>query len=460
VTHSDALSESLARARRAQAAWRRYSLSQRVRALRGVWRMLQAEREALAGLIASESGRPQAEVETHEFDAAGLLLDHFTRSAHRVLQDKAAWRPWMFLNKRAYVRQTPVGVVGLFSPGSSPFLVPFGDSLPAWVAGNAVLLVPPDRTRRTAVHLSERLRACGLLPEGLLEVAADGPGVPDAVVRQVDMVVFAGPAAEGCRLAALAGERLIPAVVDVGTEPVMIVAKDAMLERAAKAAFWARFGTGGSPFGLACVLVERPAYEGFCAQLLKEAEAFEGGRPLPPGGADAFKRQLDDARQKGAAVHGGEAVGEEGRSVSPALVLGAHEGMLVMREEAAGPALPVMSVRSVADAVEWTNSRPRGAAGASVWTRDLDRGEGLAASLETGAVSVNDVLGPYVFASLPCGASRGTGLLWRHSDAGLLLFCRPQSVWVHEWPAAGADPWWLPYSRAKARWLRLLSRLA
>jgi acyl-CoA reductase-like NAD-dependent aldehyde dehydrogenase len=422
--------------------------------------MLRSEREALVALIASESGRPEAEVETQELDAAGLLLDHFTRSAHRVLQDKAAWRSWVFLNKRAYVRQTPVGVVGLFTPGSSPFLVPFGDSLPAWVAGNAVLLVPSDRTRRTALRLSERLRACGLLPEGLLEVALREPGVPDAVARQVDMIVSSGSADEGRRLGAMAGERLIPAVVDIGAEPVMIVAKDAILERAAKAAVWARFGTGGPPFGLACVLVERPAYDGFCAHLVRESEALEGGRPLPPGGADAFRRQLDDARQKGGTVHGGGGLGQAEGRVSAALVLGAHEGMLVMREEAAGPVLPVMPVRSVADAVEWMNSRPCGPAGASVWTRDLDRGEVLAASLETGAVSVNDALGPYMFASLPCGAPRGAGMLWRHSDAGLLLFCRPQSVWVHEWPAAGADPWWLPYSRAKARWLRLLSRLA
>ena len=38
------------------------------------------------------------------------------------------------------------------------------------------------------------------------------------------------------------------------------------------------------------------------------------------------------------------------------------------------------------------------------------------------------------------------------------MFCEPQSVIVHEWPADQPELWWFPYSRLKSRILSFLAR--
>ncbi|MDE2290907.1 MAG: aldehyde dehydrogenase family protein [Elusimicrobia bacterium] len=457
------------RARAAQKVWLRYTMTQRVRAIRGLWASLARERERLVALVGEETGKPPAEFESMELAVAGLLLNHFTRSAHRVLQERAAALPWILLNKRAYVRRVPRGVVGLVTPWNMPFLIPLGDSVPALLAGNAVLLKPSEWTTRTALFLEERVRACGLLPEGLFQVCVGAGAVGAEVLKHVDMAVFTGSAATGRKVALAAAERLIPCVLELGGKHAMVVAPDAPLGRAVKAAVWGRFANSGQVcVGVERCLVHEDVYGEFCRRLEKETAALRPapaasydqdlGRIIFPAQLDVVERHLADAREKGARVVGGE-VDRERLTVTPALVFDAKPEMQVMREETFGPVLPVMPVRRVEEALVIANAGRHGLA-ASVWTRDLDRGEEWGALLESGLVSVNDVLIHYAAGALPFGGMKGSGLGRRHGDQGLAMFTQEQSVVVHEWPADVPDPWWFPYSRLKARAMAWLSRFA
>ncbi|HBL17074.1 MAG: hypothetical protein A2X36_06400 [Elusimicrobia bacterium GWA2_69_24] len=462
------LVERAERAREAQARWRRHSLAQRVRAVRGLWADLLSVRERLIGVIREETGKPAFEAGVMEADAAGCLVSHFTREAARVLSDQAAPKPWVFFNKRAYVRQVPRGVVGLITPWNMPFLIPFGDAVPALLAGNAVLLKPSEWTPRTALFLEERFRDCGLFPEGLLQVVTGGGGEGAALIGHVDMVLFTGSVATGKSVARAAAERMIPAVLELGGLHPMIVARDASLSRAVKAAVWGRFANCGQLcVGVERVFVERPLYPAFCQELVRETgalrqsleagDAADVGRLVTPGQLDRVERHLDDARAKGARVLGGEVLDRARLLVRPAIVLDATPEMLVMREETFGPVLPVMPVETLEDAVRLANESSLGLA-ASVWTADPRVGEAAATQLEAGLVGVNDVSSHYVFGALPFGGFKQSGMGRRHSDEGLRMFCQSQSVIVHEWPADSPDPWWFPYDRAKARLLELITR--
>ena len=122
-TASSDIAAALSLARDAQKKWRRYTVSQRVEALRRFWRKLQEERGALIAVIHAETGKPPAEIESMELDAALLILKYFTRNAHRLLQDRATPRPWVLINKRSYVRYVPRGVAGIVTPWNLPFLM-------------------------------------------------------------------------------------------------------------------------------------------------------------------------------------------------------------------------------------------------------------------------------------------------------------------------------------------------
>ena len=454
-------------ARRAATTWRRAGVSERVEILRKVWRELLARREEIAAVVCEETGKPAAEVELMELASCGLLVDHFCAEAPRLLGRKAAKTPWFFLNKRAYVRRVPRGVVGLICPWNLPFLIPFGDAFAAMLAGNAVLLKPSEWTTKTALWLESALASTGLLPEGLLTVVSGGGACGERVVDACDLVVFTGSIATGKAVAARAAAQLKPSILELGGKHPMIVLEDAPIERTSAAAVWAACANAGQVcVGVERVFIEAGAHDAFVERVRARLAAlrvgrgqdFDVGRFVVAALLDRAQAQLEDARQKGAQVTGGAVLDREGLLMAPALVTGARMDMAVMSEETFGPILPVMKVARAEEAVSLVNAGPYGLA-ASVWGGDLERAEALGELLEAGLVGINEPATHYALGGLPFGGMKSSGMWRRHGEEGFLAFTQPQSVLVHEWPAQMQDPWWFPYEKEKTSLLRRLMGL-
>jgi acyl-CoA reductase-like NAD-dependent aldehyde dehydrogenase len=462
-TSPETAAAKAAAARRAFRTWSRTDVSQRIEALRGVWRELAARRAEAAAVIREETGKPAAEIELIEFGSASLLVDHFSKSAGRLLNEKPARVPWLFLNKRAAVLRRPRGVIGIVSPWNMPFLIPFGDSFCAMLAGNAVLLKPSERTTRTALWLEDAVAATGLLPEGLLSVVPGRAEAGGRVVDAADLVMFTGSCATGKAVAARAAAQLKPAILELGGKHPMIVLADAPLERASAAAVWGACQNMGQVcVGVERVFVEGEAHDAFVEKVRARLGALrtsgadaEVGRFVFAPLLDRAQAQLEDARKKGARVIGGEVADRAGLRMAPALVLDARADMAVMSEETFGPVIPVMKVARAEEAVALCNEGGLGLA-ASVWSRDLEKAERLAAALDAGMTGVNEPGTHYAYGSLPFGGVKGSGMWRRHGDEGLLALTQAQSLLVHEWPLDVPDPWWFPY---EARKTSLLARL-
>ncbi len=210
-------------------------------------------------------------------------------------------------------------------------------------------------------------------------------------------------------------------------------------------------------------------YKKFCEMLEVELKTLRQtpdreygtdlGRLIYPGQLAVVERHLADAKEKGGRVVGGDVLDREGLVVRPAIVFNATPDMLCMKEETFGPVLAVSEMTSIDDAIRNFNDEPFGLS-ASIWTGDLRRGERLAAAMEVGLVSVNDVLSHYAICSLPFGGFKESGTGRRHSEEGLRMFCEPQSVLVHEFPSNHPELWWFPYDRLKSKILSWLVRLS
>jgi acyl-CoA reductase-like NAD-dependent aldehyde dehydrogenase len=99
--------------------------------------------------------------------------------------------------------------------------------------------------------------------------------------------------------------------------------------------------------------------------------------------------------------------------------------MRVAREEVFGPIAPVIIVEDENEAMRIANGSEYGL-GASIWTQDLDKAEKLARAVESGIVSVNNVVisDPRV----PFGGIKNSGFGRELSRYGMLEFVNIKSV--------------------------------
>jgi acyl-CoA reductase-like NAD-dependent aldehyde dehydrogenase len=465
--------EAMARARAAQPAWGALPFARRAAALRGLARALRDDAGFLDTLIA-ESGKPSYEAEGIEVFYTLELTRYYTgRAGRRALRDDLR-HPFIFANKRARVVHHPRGVVGVIGPWNWPLLNNYADCVAPLVAGNAVVLKPSEHTPLTSLRVLDHWRKLGL-PEHVFQVVPGRGEAGQALVERADMIFFTGSQAVGRRVAARAGERLVPVVCELGGKSAMIVLADADLPGAAHAAVWSSFAHSGQ----VCVrtervLVEEPAAARFLALCAEEiARLRQGPQPLPSRGHDGgvdvgaitfapqvarAQAHVADAIAKGArVVAGGEVRGGAGRFFAPTLLADVTPGMDVMREETFAPVMPVMRVPSAEEALRIANDSPLGLTG-SVWSKDVARARALARRLEAGSTLVNDVLVNYFCVEAPLGGVKASGLGFRHGPEGLRQFCRLETV-VEDHPLLG---WLTPLLQReltfpyKARTQRLL----
>lgn len=457
-------------AREAQGAWKRRPLEERLRALRLFWRKIEENRTELLRTLHGDTGKPRDEMENMELAGAEAIFKYFTRNARSILADRAAPTPWILLNKRAFIHYVPRGIIVLITPWNVPFLIPFGDTLPALIAGNAVMLKPSSRTPHTALFLESLIRQVPQIPENLFQVIPAKGSEGEGLLEEADMVLFTGSVATGRRVYQKAAERKIPCVLELGGKHPFLVFRDAPLKRAAKAAVWGAFANCGQLcIGVERVFVAKEIYGEFASEAALQMSALRQGvdlhqtldlgRMIFPGQLETVLSHLQDAQAKGARVIGGRLVDAGQGLLRPALILDADLSMRVMQEETFGPVLAAMPVENEEEAVSLANALPLGLA-ASVWTKDLEKGEAIAKRIEAGTVCVNDVLTHYAVAGLPFGGVKQSGLGRRHSEEGLRMFCQEQALFIHEWPKNLPDLWWFPYRSWKSRWTRWLSKLS
>jgi acyl-CoA reductase-like NAD-dependent aldehyde dehydrogenase len=245
----------------------------------------------------------------------------------------------------------------------------------------------------------------------------------------------------------------------------MIVCADADLDRAANAAAFYSMNNAGQ----VCISVERcyveaPVYDEFVQKVSRNVSKLRHGTPGDVGtvdvGALTFPPQLDiiedhvqDAVAKGAKVLvGGHGRREPGRFFEPTVLVDVDHSMKIMREETFGPTLPIMKVADTEEAVRLANDSQYGLQ-ASVWTRDVERGEALARRVQAGAVCVNDAQINYGALNLPMGGWKASGLGTRHGAAGIRKYTRVQSLLVTKL-APKRDIHMFPYTRLRSRALR------
>ncbi|PVE10832.1 succinic semialdehyde dehydrogenase [Streptomyces scopuliridis] len=427
------------RARAAQPLWAALPVRQRAAVLLRFHDLLLERQAEVLDLIQLETGK--ARLHAHE-EVQGLAVEarHYGRAAGSYLRPKRHTGVVPTLTKVTELRQ-PRGVIGQIAPWNYPLELSAGDALPAFVAGNAVVMKPDTETALTALWARDLLIEAGLPPEVFLVVLGEGPVIGPEVVRHADYVSFTGSTRTGREVARGAADRLVGVSLELGGKNAMLVLADADVEKAAPGAVRACFSSAGQ----LCISIERlyvhdSVADAFLERFAARTKAMRLGNSLAYGAdmgslvgerqLETVTRHVEEAVAKGATVlAGGVARPDIGPLFyEPTILDGVDAPMAVCAEETFGPVVSVYRFSDEDEVIGLANATPYGL-NASVWTKDSRRGHAIAARLRTGTVNINEGYAPaYGSVRSPMGGMKDSGLGRRHGAEGILKFTEAQTV--------------------------------
>lgn len=396
--------------RAAGRAWGERPVKDRLRVIKAARRLIAAECESLAALLADR--RPVAETLVSEVlplaDAARFL----ERNAARLLAPRMLrrGRPLWLLGVRSDILREPLGVVLVLAPSNYPLFLPGAQVLQALAAGNAVGVKPALGCAGPMLALADMLRRAGL-PDGVFVVLDSTAETGAAAVRAgFDKIVLTGSATTGRHVLRAAAETLTPATMELsGCDAVFVLPGADIGLVAACLAYGLRLNGGQT-----CIAPRRVFTTDADALRTALLPLIAGLKPVPvPNGAQ-LTALLQEAEAAGATVSAWPT--EAG--VPPVVVAHASPGMRLLTRDVFAPVVSIVQVADMTLALAADEACPY-ALGASVFG-PTNAARAFAARVRAGSVVVNDVIVPTADPRLPFGGRGESGFGVTRGAEGLL----------------------------------------
>jgi 2-formylbenzoate dehydrogenase len=421
-------------------AWRRVPARERGALVAELARALEEHADELTLLDAIDGGHPVTAMHTDVAIAASMLR----LFAGLAIELKGSTIPATAEHLHLTVRE-PFGVVGRIIPFNHPLMFAAGKIAAPLVAGNAVILKPPESAPLSALRIGELFAP--LLPPGVLSVViGDGPAAGRAVARHpaIRRIGFIGSDATGRSIQRDAADAGVKDVtLELGGKNALIAFPDADPDQVASGAVagmnFAR-SSGQSCGSTSRLLLHESIADQVLDHVVRRMAAIRVGSPLDPAtemGTMASRAQYDKALRyisvasgEGAELlaGGGRPAGlehERGLFIAPTLLGGVRPDMRIAREEVFGPVLSVMTWKDEDEAVEIANSVDYGLTG-SVWTNDIRRAHRVASALDAGYLWING--SSTHFPGVPFGGVKLSGVGREESLDELLSYTQLKTV--------------------------------
>jgi succinate-semialdehyde dehydrogenase / glutarate-semialdehyde dehydrogenase len=400
VPHADRadLDRALAAAAKGFAQWRKVSAHERYKLMRKAADNLRAQADSIAETMTLEQGKPLMEARLETLAGADII-DWFAEEARRAYGRVI---PARADGVQQLVVKEPVGPVAAFTPWNFPINQAVRKISGAVAAGCSIIIKAPENTPGSVMGLVRAFVDAGL-PAGVVNLVFGVPAeiseylIPHPVIRKVS---FTGSVAVGKHLAALAGQHMKRATMELGGHSPAIVFEDADLDGAVKLLSANKYRNAGQ----VCVsptrfLVQESVYRPFVEKFIAASKAMKVGDGLDKEtrmGPLAHARRVEamdafvaDAEKRGAKIEtGGQRIGNKGFFFAPTVMTGVPLDARIMNEEPFGPLAPIQPFRELDEVVSEANRLPYGLA-AYAYTRSAKTAAKLGEALESGMVSIN-----------------------------------------------------------------------
>jgi len=393
--------------------------------------------EAFADAISDDFGtRSRTETKLLEILPSLSAIRFARKNVARWMKPERRRVDASFQPARAWVRWEPLGVVGIISPWNYPLQLAVSPLVDAFAAGNRAMLKPSELTPAFSELL--RARVADRFDEAEAAVVTGGIEVGDAFARlPFDHLLFTGSTAIGRKVYLAAAANLTPVTLELGGKSPAIVCPDYPLAKAARSISFGKFlNAGQTCIAPDYVLVPEGNERAFAEAVLADAR-----KSYPQVGtnpdyscviSERHRRRLveavDAARAAGATVlsHEDEGARERGK-IGPTVLLGTPDETLLLSEEIFGPVLPIVSYRTLDEAIGFVAARDRPLALYCFTGNRRDRRLVLDGTL-SGGVTLNGTLLHVAQESLPFGGVGPSGIGAYHGREGFRRFSHARGV--------------------------------
>lgn len=465
--NEDDVKAAIAKARAAQPAWAATSMKTRREIIERALKIVLERQEEILDTVVAETGKARTDAMSMEVFSVADSLCYYAKNAEKFLKPhKRRVHGILGLMKQLRIVYKPLGVVGLITPWNGPFVLVMNQAVQAILAGNTVVAKGSEVTPYSAKLAETLLNEAGL-PEGVLQVLlGDGATGAAIVSGGVDKVSFTGSVATGRKVAQECAKQLIPCSLELGGNDAMIVCADADLDRAADGAWLGScMNTGHYCCGTERIYVVADVYDDFLQRVLDKGKGLRQGNEHgwdEDIGAVFWDRQMsiieahvEDARAKGANIlmGGRRNPNLEGLYYEPTVITEVSNDMDIMVLETFGPILCIQKVSSEAEAVALANDSEFGLNG-NVWTKDKNKGYELAAAIDTGSCSVNDMAVSYGIPAAPFGGKKNSGVGQVNGKKGLRGYTHEMPIVIDRFGGKMQNAY--PYSAESAEGMKKL----
>ncbi len=394
------LDAALAAVERGFKVWSAKSAFERAKIMRRAADILRERARDIAAMMTREQGKPLAEAKG-EVLAGADTIDWFAEEARRTYgQVIPARAPGV----TQLAIKLPVGPVATFTPWNFPINQVVRKLSAALGAGCSIIVKAPEETPASPAELIRAFADAGV-PAGVVNLVYGVPAeiseylIPHPVIRKIS---FTGSTPVGKKLAALAGEHMKLATMELGGHAPAIIFDDANVDKAVKLLAASKFRNAGQ----VCIsptrfLVQEGVYdrvvEGFtqAAAAIKVGNGMEDGVQMGPLANErripALEALIHDAVEHGADLKtGGRRIGNKGNFFEPTVLSNVPLEARIMNEEPFGPVAAFRSFGTVDEVIAEANRLPFGLA-SYAFTGSADTVNRLGVEIEAGMTTINHI---------------------------------------------------------------------
>uniref|UniRef100_A0A8C8SFT5 Aldehyde dehydrogenase n=1 Tax=Pelusios castaneus TaxID=367368 RepID=A0A8C8SFT5_9SAUR len=429
----DKMKAIVERARVAFNTGRSRSVAFRIQQLKALERMInEKEKDIVAALQADLN---KSECNAYSYEILGVLGD-----IALMLDNLPAWvgpkpvaKTIMTLTDEVYIHYEPLGVVLVIGAWNYPFVLIMQPLIGAIAAGNAVVIKPSEISENTAKLVAELLPQ--YIDKDLYPVINGGVMETTELLKQrFDHIFYTGSSQVGKVVMEAAAKHLTPVTLELGGKSPCYIDKDCNIEIACRRITWGKYlNCGQTCIAPDYILCDPSLQNKIVENIRKTLKEFHGEDVKKSPDYERivnkhhFKRLLRLLEGQKLA-YGGES-DEASCFIAPTILTDVSPESAIMQEEIFGPLLPIVTIESVDEAIQFINQREKPLA-LYLFSNDKKLIKRMISETSSGGVTVNDVIMHYTVPDLPFGGVGYSGMGAYHGRHSFETFSHRRSCLI------------------------------